>query len=85
MIAYSGDTARTDALLEAAAGADLFISEAYFYEKQVPYHLDYQTLAGQRGALGCRRLILTHMSADMLRRLPVADAEAADDGMIVTL
>src|SRR5581483_6959790 len=35
VIAYSGDTEWTDALMQAAFGADLFICEAYFYDKKV--------------------------------------------------
>jgi ribonuclease BN (tRNA processing enzyme) len=37
-IAYSGDTEWTDRLLEAAAGADLFVCEAYFFDKRVRFH-----------------------------------------------
>jgi ribonuclease BN (tRNA processing enzyme) len=80
VVAYSGDTEWTDTLLEAAAGADLFICEAYFFEKKIKYHLDYQTLMEHRTALSCRRLILTHMSADMLARLSEVETEYAEDG-----
>lgn len=34
VIACSGDTEWTDALAEAARGADLLIAEAYFYDKK---------------------------------------------------
>jgi ribonuclease BN (tRNA processing enzyme) len=84
-IAYSGDTEWTPALADAARDADLFVCEAYFFEKRVKYHLDYQTLAAQRGGLDCRRLVLTHMSADMLGRLPLAGVEAAEDGRAIRL
>ncbi len=43
-ITYTGDTEWNDALTEAAKGADLLIAEAYFYEKKVKFHLDYQTI-----------------------------------------
>jgi ribonuclease BN (tRNA processing enzyme) len=85
VIAYSGDTEWTDALLAAAAGSDLFICEAYFFEKQVKYHLDYRTLAGHRPRLDCRRLVLTHMSAEMLDRRAEVDADCAEDGLIIAL
>jgi ribonuclease BN (tRNA processing enzyme) len=84
-IAYSGDTAWTDTLLRVAAAADLFIAEAYFFEKQITFHLDYATLRRHRDALGCRRLILTHMSADMLANLDAIDCEHAEDGMTIGL
>lgn len=85
VVAYSGDTQWTDALVEAADGADLFICEAYFYEKTIPYHLNYRTLLANRARLRCHRLILTHMSADMLARLPEVDGEWAEDGLRITL
>ncbi len=81
VIAYSGDTAWTDRLVEASAGADLFVCEALFFEKTVPYHLDFATLAGHRSALSCRRLVLTHMATDMLGHLAEIELEHADDGM----
>ncbi|HEY7676971.1 MAG TPA: MBL fold metallo-hydrolase [Candidatus Methylomirabilis sp.] len=85
VLACSGDTEWADALLPAARGADLFICEAYYFEKKVKYHLDYQTLLDKRPDLACRRMILTHMSEDMLRRLPDVDAEWAEDGKTFTL
>jgi len=84
-VAYSGDTEWTDALVRVSAGADLFICEAYYVEKQVKNHLDLQTLLRHRGELGCRRLILTHMSQEMLRQPPSIDIEAAADGLVVTI
>jgi ribonuclease BN (tRNA processing enzyme) len=85
VIACSGDTAWTEGLLEAAAGADLFICEAYTYERAVRYHLPYAALRQHRERLGCKRLLLTHPSPDLLaHRTDLAD-ELADDGTIVTL
>jgi hypothetical protein len=45
----------------------------------VEYHLDYRTLMAQRSALECRRLILTHVSADLLARLAEVEIEYAED------
>jgi ribonuclease BN (tRNA processing enzyme) len=85
VIGYSGDTEWTESLVEAARGADVFICEAYFFEKRVKYHLDWRTVMEHRHRLDCRRLILTHMSEDMLRRLPLDGVECAEDGLTVTL
>jgi ribonuclease BN (tRNA processing enzyme) len=49
------------------------------------YHLSYATLERHRAALACRRLVLTHMSDDMLARLDQVPAEAAEDGMTLTV
>jgi ribonuclease BN (tRNA processing enzyme) len=84
-VAYSGDTEWTDALIEVARGADLFICECNFFDKQVPGHLNYTTLAAKRDQLDCGRLVLTHMSQDMLSHLGELELEAAADGMVIEL
>jgi ribonuclease BN (tRNA processing enzyme) len=80
VIAYSGDTEWTEALPRAAEGSDLFLCEAYFYEKRVPFHLDYRTLMEHRSEIRTKRLVLTHMSADMLGRLTELEVDTASDG-----
>jgi len=85
VIACSGDSEWTDALIDAARGVDLFICEAYTFDKKVKYHLDYQTLMAKRAALGCRRLVLTHMNAAMLERLSEVELETACDGYQIIL
>jgi ribonuclease BN (tRNA processing enzyme) len=84
VIVYSGDTEWTDALVEAARGADLLICEAYFFDKKVKFHLDYQTLLANRARLETRRIVLTHMSKDMLDREGL-EMERASDGMTIGL
>ena len=66
--AYSGDTQWTPALAEAARGADLFAVEAYTFDRPIRYHLDYQTLRTHLGQIHAKRVVLTHMSAAMLRQ-----------------
>ena len=84
-VTYSGDTEWTDTLLRASANVDLFICEAYFFEKKIKFHLDYQTLAKRWSELTCKRIVLTHLSKDMLDRLEEVDAEVAYDGMKIEL
>jgi ribonuclease BN (tRNA processing enzyme) len=85
VIAYTGDTAWTDALIEVAAGADLLIAEAYYRDKAVPFHLRLTDLESHQAELACRRMVLTHMSADVLGRLEQTDYEAACDGLVLHL
>lgn len=85
IIAYSGDTEWAESLLEAARGANLFICEAYMFDKPVKFHLDYKTVEAQAERLGARRIILTHMGRDMLAREAEARFERARDGLVVTL
>jgi len=85
VIAYSSDTEWTDALCEAAGNADLFIAEAYFYEKKIRGHMDYMTLMSNYEKTRARRLILIHMHTDMLAMLDKIACEYAEDGKIVKI
>jgi ribonuclease BN (tRNA processing enzyme) len=85
VIAYSGDTEWTDALLEVARGADLLVCECNYFDKEVPGHLSHRTLAEKRAQLGCERVVITHMSEDMLSRLDVTPFEPAADGAVITV
>jgi ribonuclease BN (tRNA processing enzyme) len=85
IIAYSGDTEWTDTLLMVADGADLFICESYFFEKQMKNHINYRTLTAHLAELRCKRLILTHMGDDILNHLDQIELETAHDGMEVIL
>lgn len=84
IIAYSGDTEWTDDLIATADGADIFICESSTFALKVKNHLDYQTLMQHRNKLRCGRLLLTHMSDEMLRQLPV-EMETATDGLVIRL
>jgi ribonuclease BN (tRNA processing enzyme) len=83
VLTYSGDTEWTDRLLDAAHGADLFVCEAYVYDRIVKYHLSYETVRARREAFGCRRILLTHMGPDMLARQADAAFECARDGLVI--
>jgi ribonuclease BN (tRNA processing enzyme) len=82
---YSGDTEWVEDLREAAQAADLFIAECYFFDRQVKFHLDFATLARHLPEIGAKRVILTHMSAEMLPRIEEAGVEAANDGMVISI
>lgn len=84
-VSYSGDTQWTENLIEACRGSDVFVCEAYFFDKKVRYHLDFQTLLEYRQALNCRRLIITHMSEDMLGHLSAVEIEFAEDGKVIAV
>jgi ribonuclease BN (tRNA processing enzyme) len=83
VIAYSADTEWTDALIPAARGADLFIAEAYYYDRIIKNHLSLKTLEAHLPEIDCRRLVLTHMSDEMLGRLGELPYAAAEDGMVI--
>ena len=85
VIVYSSDTEWTEALCEAAGNADLFIAEAYFYEKKIKGHMDYMTLMNNYSKTGAKRLIVIHMHTDMLAMLDKITCEYTEDGKIVTI
>ncbi|MGV7214110.1 MBL fold metallo-hydrolase [Bradyrhizobium sp. UFLA05-112] len=83
VLAYSSDTEWTETLIPLAHGADLFITEAYMYEKVVKNHLSLKTLEQHLPEIGAKRLVLTHMSDDVLSRLDDVPHLAAEDGMVL--
>jgi ribonuclease BN (tRNA processing enzyme) len=83
VVTYTGDTAWTPAIAEAAAGADLLIAEAYYWDKAVPHHLRHADLVEHGHELTARRTVLTHMSADMLARQAATSHEIAHDGLVL--
>lgn len=83
VIAYSADTEWTQTLIPLGRDADLFIAEAYTYDRVVNNHLSLTTLEAHLSEIQPKRLVLTHMSDDMLARLDTLDYAAANDGMVV--
>lgn len=88
ILAYSGDTSWTNRLADAAAGADLLIVECYRLASAPANHLDLATLDAKRAALGARRILLTHMSDEVLGEIPAIEAkgyEVARDGLVIEI
>ena len=88
VVAFSGDTEWVESLVPCGGGADLFICECYAFERATRYHMRWQTLAGQLPRLGARRIMLTHMSGEMLANAAVAEAAGmvlAQDGMVLEI
>jgi ribonuclease BN (tRNA processing enzyme) len=84
-IAYTGDTEWTETLIEVAHGADLLIAEGYTDQRKIRFHLDVATLQQHAGRLAARRVILTHLSAELLARADELGWETASDGMTLQL
>lgn len=79
VIAYSGDTEWVNNLEKVGQNADIFIMEAYFFEKKIKYHLSYQTLLEKCKHLKCPLIILTHLHEDILKRTKELELEWAED------
>jgi ribonuclease BN (tRNA processing enzyme) len=82
-VTYSGDTEWCESLVQAARDADLFVCEAYTFERRIRYHLDHATLVRHLDRIRARRVVLTHLGPEMLARRHEAAAECADDGLVL--
>ena len=85
LLGYTGDTDWCDALPLLADGADLFIAEAYSFEKRIPQHLAHSTLLAHRADLGAKRIVLTHPGVETLARVAELAWPLAEDGMTLDL
>jgi ribonuclease BN (tRNA processing enzyme) len=85
LIGYSGDTEWTDVLLEVARDANLFITECYAFEGSPPHHIIYNKLRQHLHDLHAKRLLLTHLSQEMLDRRSEVNLDVAEDGQLIEL
>jgi ribonuclease BN (tRNA processing enzyme) len=85
VIAYTADTEWTEMLIPLGRDADLLIAEAYTCDRLIKNHLSLKTLEAHLSDIKPKRLVLTHMSDDMLGRLDTLGYAAASDGMVVEL
>ena len=86
VLAYSGDTEWTEALLRVADGADLFITECYEYARTVAGHISWSILKTRIPDLRARRIMITHMNPSMLAQTGEVAALGlliAKDGLVV--
>jgi ribonuclease BN (tRNA processing enzyme) len=79
VLAYSGDTEWTDALLPIADGADLLIIECYEHVRVVTGHISWSILKTKLPDLRARRIMITHMNPSMLARVE----EAKELGVLI--
>ncbi|HET9902758.1 MAG TPA: MBL fold metallo-hydrolase [Xanthobacteraceae bacterium] len=85
VIAYSGDTEWTETLVEIGREADLFICECYVRDMAVKGHLSLTVLERNLDRIRPKRLVLTHMSGDMLDHLDTVRHPTASDGLVVEI
>lgn len=65
-LGFSGDTQWVDSLLHASTGADLYITECFSFETPIGYHMAWRDIEKNLDRLAAKRVLLTHMNADML-------------------
>jgi ribonuclease BN (tRNA processing enzyme) len=84
-ILYSGDSSWTEDFIARSRGVDLFLCECSTYETRLDIHISYPEIAARAAELGCRRLVLSHLGSEPLRRLGELSLECARDGMTLDL
>jgi ribonuclease BN (tRNA processing enzyme) len=83
VVAYTGDGEWTAELAKLGQDAALLIAESYFYSKPVKWHLNYPEFRAHKDDFGAKRVMLTHMSREMLAHVHEVPEECAEDGLVV--
>ncbi|RMF25449.1 MAG: MBL fold metallo-hydrolase [Deltaproteobacteria bacterium] len=83
-LVFSGDSAWTDAFAGHTRDADLFLCECCSLEPASDVHISYREILSHRERLGARRILLTHLGADVREAEDLA-FDIATDGMVVEL
>lgn len=87
-LAFSGDTEWVESLVPAATGAELFIAECFAFDAKVGYHMTWRGIEANLERLGAKKVMLTHMNADMLAHAGAIDDPRvilAEDGLTIVL
>lgn len=87
-VALSGDTAWTDALIDLARDADLFVCDCTEASGNSPQHLTWEALAPKVELLRARHLLLSHLGTSMRQaaaRIESGRVSLAEDGLRVRI
>jgi ribonuclease BN (tRNA processing enzyme) len=84
-IVYCGDCGWSEDLIEHSQNADLFICECSFFETRLDTHLDYPRIAENAGRFGAKRIVLTHLGQEVLKRQAEVALQLAHDGLVLDL
>lgn len=87
VLAYSGDSAATPAMVDCARDADLFVCDATWLERHRPHpegvHMTGAEAGAHAAAAGCRALLLSHIFPANDPAEVAAEAAGAYDGTIL--
>jgi ribonuclease BN (tRNA processing enzyme) len=84
-VLFSGDSAWSEIFITHARGVDLFLCECSFYNQETSNHVNYLTLRKNLSRLECKKLLLTHLGAEMLGRKKELPVMLAEDGMVIEI
>lgn len=83
VLAYTGDTEWTDAIVQLAKDAEVLIMDCFSVEKYTPGHLSFKTIYEKKELLKAKRILLTHMNKEALDAS--MEFEKLCDGKIISL
>lgn len=92
-VAFSGDTAMCDGLLEAADGVDLLVAECSCLAHPCGRHCTWEQWQEVLPKVGAKRVLLTHLGAQVRENVdrllaeapPGVDLAFADDGLVMSV
>lgn len=85
-LAYTGDSGWIDKVFQLADGTDLFICECSFFRKNpVIKHISMNELTENIENIKTKRLVLTHLSQDMINNLDKVSFEVAFDNLEIII
>lgn len=82
VLVFSGDSAWTDAFVDQARGADVFLCECCSIRPESDIHVSYEEILANKDRLECGRLLLTHLGSDVLESDAI-EVERVHDGMVI--
>jgi ribonuclease BN (tRNA processing enzyme) len=80
ILAFTGDTTWCDSIPAMSQGADFLASECTDFDLRTPVHLSYTQLREHQSEITAKRIVLTHVGADLLKNRARVRYHIARDG-----
>lgn len=85
VLAFSGDTSWNDILYKIADQADIFVCECNFYTTKNDNHIHYLELMEKADELTCKKIVLNHLSEEMLLKKDDVKLALMEEGQSITI
>jgi ribonuclease BN (tRNA processing enzyme) len=80
IVALTGDTTWCDSIPAMSRDANLLVTECTDFDLRTPVHLSYTELREHQAEIGAKRIVLTHVGADLLKNRGRIRHHIARDG-----
>lgn len=85
VLAFSGDTSWNDILYKIADLADIFVCECNFFATKNDNHIHYQELIEKTNDINCKKIVLNHLSEEMLSKKDEVKLALTKEGESITV